>query len=71
MSDGEGHALLRKIARNKLEAEAYDKIIPNIYLRNPKMSANVKVPKLNEVETSELLFGSQSVIYLCIRLLLF
>lgn len=59
--DGEGHALLRKFAKHKSDAEVFDKIIPDIYLRNPKMTASVKIPKLKAVKAAEVVFGKQQV----------
>lgn len=59
--DGEGHQTLRKFAKHKSDAEAFDKIIPDIYLRNPKMSTRIQIPTMQEVQPSELLFGNQKV----------
>jgi len=63
MIDGEGHSLLRKFAKHKTDAEAFDKIIPDVFLRNPKMTTAIKVPKLKKIDPSELLFGNQQVCY--------
>ena len=59
--DAEGHGLLRKVQQDTGKAKAYERVVPDMYMRDPKMFVGVKVPKLEDVHVSEAHFGSQKV----------
>jgi WD40 repeat protein len=63
--DTETQQLLRTIGRNKNTVRAYDRIVPPLYLRSSSIENGIEVPKLDNIETAEILFGTQRVILSC------
>lgn len=61
--DDEGHAILRKIMKAPDKGAQYDQAVPVILLRNPAMSATIRVPPIDSIKKSEINFGQQKDMY--------
>lgn len=65
--DMEGIQMLRKISKDAEKIQVYDSCLPTLLVRNPSLSTSVSLPSLDALRKTEILFGSQKVIYLYCR----
>ena len=63
MIDGEGHKILTALANTPGKTSSYEKLGPVLLLRNPSMSTNITVPRIDNINRSEIKFGVQSSMY--------
>jgi Ca2+-binding EF-hand superfamily protein len=61
--DAEGHKILRKINKNSDKVEVYGRLLPEVLLRNPHLTTQVKIPTLDSISDSEVSFGNQKEMY--------
>jgi hypothetical protein len=59
--DTEGFRILSKIQGNEDELEAFNRVVPQVLLRNTSTCTRAKMPLIGEASPEELAFGQQKV----------
>ena len=61
--NSEEFTLLRSLSNDPSKITVYNSATPTLFLRNPKQSTCLKIPKLSEVSTAEVSFGAQAELF--------